>query len=493
MKAKNFITKSNEKSSLAVNIKLDGLATKEDSMDSTAANTQIGAVTSSDKHGEYEGYAQNPDLLIQKKGLSVYDYMMTDDQVFISSAIKKIARLSTDFDVYPNGKDAQDKEISDFVRHSLFENMDITIRELIFNLMTALDYGYSIAEKVWKYEETGPYKGKVVFKSIAPKDPKGFLFDREETGELKKNGIVQNTGCLVFGNWSKDRDKMKMMPHYPTDKFVVFSYNSKFRNPYGISDFRSGYRAWISKDIISKIWNMYLENYGSPIAMCEVPAGADSDDITKMQKVLSSLQHRSSFTYPEGFKPGFMESMRPATPGFEKKIGIENGALVRSSALPELLGFSGGFGTGGSYGLGKTQYDMFIMLLDFIGLIIEETIFEKQIIKPLVDMNYPDVKRYPIFKFSSMKRETRKDRAQILQILTSSRIITHRAPWMLGFVDLPIQQEEFHGSGEEIILPGKGQQDPIGSTDGLPDERGATRSDGDEQSITDDSNPNVKD
>lgn len=449
-------------------------------------------------------YNENPDILVQKKGTEVFDYMLNDDQIASTALLKKVARLATSFRIHPGGKTKKDKRIADFVRYALFEHMEITVRKLIFNFMTGMDYGYSISEKIQEYVPRGKWEGFVVYKNISPKSPSGFLFDRDEYGNLKPNGVVQNTNKGNY-NWTTLRDRMSGMPHYPRDKFVIYSHNSRFRNPYGTSDLRAAYRPWISKDIMIKYWNMYLEKYGAPIPMCEIPAGVDPELTTKMKNVLASLQMRSAFTYPEGFVPKYMESIRTGSPGFEKAVGLHNGSMSRASLVPGLMGFDGGFGTGGSYGLGKTQYDVFIMLMEYLGLTFEEELFHKQIIKPLVDLNFKNVESYPKFKFATIKRETRHDRAKMVRVLIEAGIITEHADWIWNLIDLPASAHQLPEEGTPIVMPSleikekaidtsvkvaEEQREAAESNKVDDRDRSDRWSENDERSITDDSNRN---
>lgn len=433
-------------------------------------------------------YNENPDIVANRKGLGVYDFMLMDDQIFSLALLKKVCRLASGFDIFSPDTSEDNKKITEFVRWSLMSNPNFSPRSLLFSMLTAMDYGYSLAEKVYQYNEDGPYKGLVSYKTIAPKSPHGFRFDRKHTGELKPDGIIQVPDNFTNFAWDDQTKNMisGQYPRYKTRDFVVFSYNERFRNPYGLSDFKAAFRGWIAKDAITKFWHMYLERFSAPIPTASVPPGTDNDTITKLRGSLESLQNRSCLTHPEDIKIKYLESERNASPGFEKAVAIHNGEMSRSMLVPELMGFFGGAGSGGSYGLGKTQYDVFIMLLDYIGFAIEEDVFNKQIIRPLVDLNFKDVKAYPEFKFNTIKRETRKDRAQLLKLLHEMGLLKKIQPWMFAFCDLPIQQAMMAEHGEDLaslVKSSGGDEDEI---DGRRDE---SRTETDERSIVDDNSP----
>src|SRR5690606_30855917 len=63
---------------------------------------------------------------------------------------------------------------------------------------------------------------------------------------------------------------------------------------------------------------------------------------------------------------------------------------------PMLLGLSRG--QSGSYALSGNQFDIFLFRLQSLQRDIK-SIIEEQIIRPLVDLNFPNAKRYPSFNF----------------------------------------------------------------------------------------------
>lgn len=452
--------------------------TKEIALDLQATNTHNvtpGSISASDRDIDSHNY--NPDTLVDRKGLVVYDYMLTDDQVSANSQLKKVARLATDFSIQSATSNLKDEKVAEFVRWSLTENMQGSLRTLLYNFLSAMDFGFALAEKNYEYITEGKWKGYVSYRSIAPKDPHGFLFDRDAHGNLLPDGIIQDLNEFSISNIEELREN----PRYPVDKFVLFSYMELFQNPYGRSDLRPGYRSWISKDILMKYWSIYLERAGSPLPMAKIPAGASADEITDIRNVLRGLQTRSVITYPDGFDVAYLEAERTAAPGFQDAVAIHNGALSRSSNVPDLMGFSGGQSSSGGYGLGKMQYDVFIMYEENLGLTIEE-MFYKQIIKPLVDMNFKNVENYPRFKFASIKRETRMERAQILETLVKTGVIDEFQPWMIDFTDLPVPQSQYPKSGKSLSLQ-KGQP-------AVDNNRGMRR-DPKERTISDDTNPNI--
>jgi phage gp29-like protein len=228
---------------------------------------------------------------------------------------------------------------------------------------------------------------------------------------------------------------------------------------------------------------MYLERHGAPLPHGTIPLGASETEILEFKKTLRTLTGASSVVTPEGFGIGFLESARTAAPGFEEAIAIHNGALDRSQMVPQLMGLSGGRGSGGSYGLGKTQYDVFIFYQEFLGLQLED-VFQRHVIKPLVDLNFLNVKVYPKFQFASIRRETRKERAAIIQMLAQSGVLQKIDPWIFPFIDLPIPSSALPEAGTPIVVGGNKDKE-------IDDDRDNRPMDDDERSVVDGTNPHV--
>ncbi len=451
----------------------------ERAVDKQAVDTRLGHFTSSHKYSE--NYNINPDELADRKGLDIYSYMLNDDQINANSKLKKISRLSTELTIQAASNDPEDVKIAEFVNYTLRDQMQISLRDLNLNLLSSMDYGFSIAEKNFQYIDDGKWEGYIGYKNINPKSPVGFMFDLDDYGDIRPKGVVQNIHTLPLSYLS--RKQKEELPRYRRDKFVIMSHMAPFNNPYGQSDLRSSYRSWISKDIIMKLWSMYLERHGAPLPMGTLPLGATPEEADELRSVLDTLQGKSVITLPEGFEVEYLESERTAAPGFEEAIAIHNGALDRSAIVPQLMGLSGGQGTGGSYGLGKTQYDVFIFYEEYLGLQLEE-IYHNQIIKPIVDLNFSDVEEYPRLQFESIRRETRKERMDIIKLAIDSGVITELGPWIYTFIGLPIPRSSMPEPGTKIEIPGT-------NTVELDDDRANRLTDPDERSVVDGTNPYV--
>ena len=97
----------------------------------------------------------NPDSLVGRKGIKIYREMKTDDQVKASLSIKKFARLSTPWDIKPaDENNASSVEMADFIRYVL-KNMKGTFEQDLLNILTAIEFGFSLSEKVFGIYKDG--------------------------------------------------------------------------------------------------------------------------------------------------------------------------------------------------------------------------------------------------------------------------------------------------------------------------------------------------
>lgn len=373
---------------------------------------------------------------MQSRGIDIYDEMLTDDQVYAISMTKKLIMLSPGWTVLPATESKRDIAIADFVKWNLV-TLPGTFRNVLFNVLTAMDYGFSLSEKVWTLEkDNSKYSGLVKLKSIKPKSPKYFGFTMDGFGNLL--GVNQNIGSPA------------KQPFDP-DKFVIYSYNSKFSNPYGMADLRAAYLPWLEKKMIRRFWSIFLERFGSPLLYATIPRGSDQPTIDKIKLIMRNLQTKSSFTIPEGFVLNMLEASRAGHAGYEAAIAEKNISIAHAILMPDLLGFSSGESPG-SLALGKAHVDIFLTILEKMTRDLEDDVVGEQIIRPLVDFNFK-VNAYPVFKFDPMKQENRSIRAKMITLLIDAGVVRADEPWIRDWIEIPQPMGSATETEQEAINP----------------------------------------
>lgn len=342
----------------------------------------------------------NPSELVTKKGLEIYDRMRMDDQVKSSLAFKKHSMLSTGWEIKSPGNEDPEWEPTEFIRWS-FDNMDqgdtmleASFRGSLLEILTALDYGFSVSEKVLiESIPYGPFVGKVGLSGIKTRRPHDFAFDTDEFGNLLPDGIIQYQG---------DQDA-----RLQRDKFLIYVYGHEFSNWYGQSDLEAAYRPWWTKDNAYKWMAMSLERYGIP-PLFFLYNNFGPQEVEALKLIAQNIQAGTSGVIPRADKdsleiwsPELVKNIKDA---FVPSLAMFNTDIARALLVPTLLG-SAPEGDSGSFARSKKSFEMFMMIIEHVRGEIE-TVINRQLIKGLVDFNYV-VDEYPTFQFLPFTDELR--------------------------------------------------------------------------------------
>ena len=342
------------------------------------------ASTQSELYGKYNLLPYNPDSLVARKGMQIYDQMRVDDMVKASLTLKKFATLAPNFKIIPASGDKQDVEVADFITYTL-NQMEGSMNDALYQIMTALDYGFSVTEINYLQYADGKYKGKFGLKNLKTKRPHNYSFKVDRYDNLTKRGLINTID-------GEERD-------LPVSKFLIFSYQKEFGNWYGTSDLRPAYRGWWSKDTIIKFWNIYLERFANPTVLGKYRSN-DPTSRGNLRNILDNLTAKTSITHRiDEFDIEFLEPKRNSTQDFKESIGYYDRAISRSILIPDRLVAEGQFG---AYSQAKVHFDVFIFVLEKLRQDLEETVVNEQLIKRLVDFNYAGVNNIPHFKFNPL-------------------------------------------------------------------------------------------
>jgi phage gp29-like protein len=335
--------------------------------------------------GGFTGFV-NPDELAARKGLEVYDRMMTDAQVRMAVNYKRFAVISADWDVLPGGPSRRDAEIAAFAKRSL-ELMRGSVVQTVFGVMNALVHGYSVSEMVFKPVESGEDAGRWRLDAIKPKHPRDYEFELDPFGNLTGLDLIDENGR---------RAKL------PLWKFVVYTYLPEFNRPWGRSDLRAVYKHWWSKDFLLKWWNIYLETYGAPTRVGKYPAGATPESRqADLKRVLRDIVNNTAITIPDDMDIEFISAAGDA--GFESAVEYHDRQIVKGILGQTLTSDEGGHS--GSYALGSVHAATLEDYVSFLRRDIAESVMSEQVIRRLVDFNFADVESYPTFEWQPRKEK----------------------------------------------------------------------------------------
>jgi phage gp29-like protein len=330
----------------------------------------------------------NPDELITRRGMRWYDKIRRDDAVKGAMALKKGAVLSPGWELTPASEDPGGEEVVEFIQY-VFEHMEPLYGNLddhLQQILTALDYGFSITEIIWQTIEEAPYAGWWGLRTLKPRKPHRFWFDVDAHDNLLPNGICQ------------DENK------YPIEKFLHWGYRREFGNWYGQSDLRETYEWWWLKDNLIKWSAIYAERFAIPIATGTYPAGwPKNEDIVAFRTMLANIQANTSMTMSDAFTVKLQEAVGRGADVLEKLIKAADTGIARAILMPSQLGVTAQPDVG-TYAQARKHFDVLLIVVQDIQNDVARQVVQQQLIRRLVHANYGP-RPLPIFEFKPLQEE----------------------------------------------------------------------------------------
>tara|TARA_Y100000310_G_scaffold78084_1_gene74711 strand:+ start:2401 stop:4638 length:2238 start_codon:yes stop_codon:yes gene_type:complete len=340
-----------------------------------------------------DGIAQyNPSLLVTRHGMNIFDKMRKDEQVKICLAFKKHSILSSGWEIVSPEGESEDWSVTRFTNENM-DGLEGGLYEALTELMTCIDYGFSLSEKGYEKRDGQIHLTKL--KSIKPHSIEFVTNDYGNLIELNQYKGAYNTGKESL----------------PIEKFVMFANQQEFGNLYGMADLEAAYRPWLIKDNTYKWLAMALEKRGiPPLFALYNPSKYHPALLTTLKDVMKNLQAATVGVIPRVSKDDLdLHEPRPIKETqeiFSSSISMFDMAIARALLMPGLIGATSDTEEG-SYARAKVHFDVFLMIVEFLRKRIEDRIMQQQIIKPLVDLNYANVKKYPVFRFHDITEQQR--------------------------------------------------------------------------------------
>ena len=372
------------------------------------------------------GTPENPDKVVRKKGLRVFEDMERTDAHYASVLqTRKLALLGKGYEIDPASDSPRDIEVADFVRWNLTHMRGSFFQDL-YEVLDALGKGFSLAELVYARVERGPWMGKVALKALKAKDQQYFGFATDDFDNILDDGIVQNPAVshgLRLANTLTDaqKDALKSTTgtnvnrRLPRDKFLHFVFNGRAENPYGRGLGGVCYwYSWFKTEGGFKFWLVFLEKFGSPTAVLQATEDAATVDLTKARTILAQLQQETGVYLPKGFELDLVEATRGGQAGYGDLVEKCNGEISKA-VLGQTLTTEQG--DRGARSLGEVHTDILYSLLTFDAAALEAAI-QEQVVERIVDFNYAvGDEGYPQFRIPIKQR---KDRAVEMQALEAA-------------------------------------------------------------------------
>lgn len=332
----------------------------------------------------------NPDSLVGRKGLGVYEMMLVDEQVKAVVTFKRDAILGRGWQfAYDDDDDSLATEekaarIKLFTR--ILDSMDHPFIDALRGVFSALAFGFSVSEKVYTSIEVDGVR-RVGLRALLTRDPRTFEFYTDAYGILSAIKQRANGGL-------QDVDQ---------DRVVHCAHNAEMDRYYGQSELKAAYRSYYVKDVVSKLWPIYLERFAGGFLVANEPAAGPLSEKARgeLQALVRNARNVSGIVLPPGVE---LEAVMPAsTDQYEKAIQFHDLAIAKALLVPNLLGVSH-TGQTGAYSQSQTQLEAFMWHINALGQSFAE-VLNKQLFRDLGDQNWGDG-TYPDFRF---KRGTMDD------------------------------------------------------------------------------------
>lgn len=318
-----------------------------------------------------------------KAGADIYDQMRkSDTNIKMVLRVCKYPIVACTWHISNDGDEKLD-DMTAAANAYFMEQMKQSWQGLLFNILTMLEFGFSVFEIVWA---PWTYQGKTY---LAPK----LQFRQQQSIEDidAKEKIMTQT--------KRDGTEAKI----PFSQLVFFILEQEGDDFRGNSILRSAYRNWYYKDKFLNQWSIAIERNvgGVPVAtLPEKYASPDCPERKAFEKMLKNfITHQNQWiTKPAGVELEFVEGkindqvLTNAITNMD--LGIAKSVLVQFLEL-------GTGGNGGAYALSRDLSDIFVQGLQSIINQIQ-TVFDRYILNPFIDVNFGEQDNYPRLKADNL-------------------------------------------------------------------------------------------
>lgn len=370
--------------------------------------------------------------------LETYRKMRQDPQVKACLLVLKLPLIQVDWSITADTDEG--KQIAAWVE-SRMTDMDDSLQYYLREIMTAMDFGRSITEKVWALREVpvdpddpnSRMEQMIVPQKLKTYDPKSLKIKLDD--KMRLESVVQST---------KGADIT-----IPADNLLIYTHEKEFGDYYGQSVLRSSYKPWIIKEFLQKFWNIALERYGTPFSTMTLPQGGS---LKTAMALMDQIKHKTGIPLPDGYA---MEVHNLANAGmsFKEAIEYQDKMIARGMLIPDLV-----FGNSdsGAYALSKTHAAFFLLRLNGIYQEVGD-VLTKYLIKPLVQYNYGDVKEFPKFQFSDVAEEEKTELINLITQMLAGKVIAPTESWIRERLNIPPADEEsqeYLDKQREVVMSG---------------------------------------
>ena len=457
----------------------------------------------------FRGFLQsdeyNPDLQ-GDRALTVFDKMLRSDGS-VQEAVEHIyspVKNATVTVEPPDDPDTDELVAAALVRDAFFETLNQPWLEYIDQLLDYLGYGFQVfetsfhvVERELTYEVPGEFdtddEGRRTPRTVTVPDRQYVVWDRFEQRlqrTIQKWHVERGRLLGVTQQVFNSDSEMYEFPRIDAENLLVLTNKRRGDDFTGRSLLRAAYKPWYLKELVEKIEVVALERWGCNIAVGYLPASQrdDAAALARLEDILANLKAGEA-TYlafpgprqtagPGGGEGYLFELVGPTGTAPDFKSAKEyHRAEIKAAVLARFAEL--GHAQTGARSTGDTQSKVWYDALHAVARYIEDV--HDPVIRRLVNLNLPGVKRMPRLVFSGLEAKDLAEFASAQSALVGSGAVRHdrsyRA-WVREQIDAP-PEDEFDDSDPyagALTDPGSGAGQP-----GAPTRRGRRPAPGQQQ------------
>ncbi len=293
------------------------------------------------------------------------------------------------------------KDIMEFI----LSEMQGNIRDVAFDLMSAILPGYALSEIVYEFKE---YEGKTIKGLRAVKNKKpglyGFYLDPYDNIRAVRSLIGADTPL-------------------PVNKFVIYSFMSKHGNPYGFPLFDVLYPLYRAINELIKFLIVGAGKWANPSLVIYVPDGKlSAEDQNAVKTFAKQITQSSVSSLPKSMEAKILEiASRSQNPIIEMLrffiSEVEKVLLLNDLTVSQSSGGGTRAETDSKIKAGKQP------LIGYTRTNLESALNEqlvRRVLKQNLDPSDFPITKYPTLVFNDQEKETRASFVSMVSTLTQA-------------------------------------------------------------------------
>ena len=234
---------------------------------------------------QFGGYLDEEPLADLKgtRGTAKYREMTTDAIVGAGLLVIKLLIRQSAWSVVPASQRPEDLEAADFLR-SCRDDMDLTWSQFIDEVLSMLEFGYSIHEKIYK-QRNGMNGGAEGHSRFADGRIGWRTIELRSQDTIEKWEFDKSNRPIAAVQFDQTTYRWLTIP---LDKCLLFRPHTHKNSPEGRSILRSAYDSWYNKTQIRRFEGIGIERDLAGLPRVRVPGEILADGASAQQKAVLS-------------------------------------------------------------------------------------------------------------------------------------------------------------------------------------------------------------